>query len=166
MRMNQYVYFVLGSETVTAEDITARLGVEADEVTVRGSERTDPVRPFEHAWKIVCRTPGLDLESLISPVLGRVAPVATQIRQLVDTGDVWAMLQIVRYFNDEHGHPEEFVTRYEDGHTLEKMPGQHQMLGWALEPKTLELLVSMNATIDVDEYSWPMTMRFDYPAEG
>ncbi len=157
MRMNQYVYFSLHSETVSAEEITAHLGLGPDEVMSRGSRRADPVRPVAHAWKVVCRTPGLDLEGLIIPLLDRVAPVASRVRELVDTGTVFATLQIVRYFNDENGHAEESVTFDEDGHSWEKMPGQHQMLGWALEPETLELLVSMKATIDVDEYGWPMT---------
>lgn len=152
MRMSQYAYFVLNSDSMSAAEMASYLAVDPDEVLVRGSRQLDPVRPASHAWEIVCRTPGLDLDTLVSAVLDRVAPAAERIRELVDTNEVFATLQIVRYFNDENGHPEEIVTIDEEGHSWEKMPGQHQMLGWALEAHTLELLVSMGATIDVDEY--------------
>ncbi len=65
-----------------------------------------------------------------------------------------AHLQIVRYFNDEDGEEEFFddpITT-DDGHVLEKLPGQHQLLGWQLEREQLGLLVSMGAYIDADEY--------------
>ncbi|MBP2389072.1 DUF4279 domain-containing protein [Aeromicrobium fastidiosum] len=150
--MSQYVYFVLDSDSMSAAEMAAYLAVDPDEVLVRGSRQLDPVRPASHAWKIVCRTPGLDLDALASAVLGRVAPAAERIRQLVDTNEVFATLQVVRYFNDDDGQPEETVTIDEEGHSWEKMPGQHQMLGWSLDAETLELLVAMGATIDVDEY--------------
>jgi hypothetical protein len=157
MRMSQYVYFMLDSESMSSVEMADHLGMEPDEVRVRGSKQLHPVRPASHAWMIVCRTSGLDLDTLVATVLGRVAPAAPRVRELVDTNDVFATLQIVRYFDDENGQPEESVTVDEDGHSWEKMPGQHQMLGWALEADVLGLLVSMRATIDVDEYGWPMT---------
>ena len=113
----------------------------------------DPYAATMHQdWSIERAGQRLVVDTLVSAVLGRVAPTAERIRQLVDTNEVFATLQIVRYFNDENGQPEKTVTIDEEGHSWEKMPGQHQMLGWALEAHTLELLVSMGATIDVDEY--------------
>lgn len=93
MRMNQFVYFTLRSETMSATEITARLGVEPDEITVRGSIQSDPVRPLGHAWTLIDRTPGLDVESLVDPLLDRMAPIASKVRELVDSGDAYALLQ-------------------------------------------------------------------------
>lgn len=36
---------------------------------------------------------------------------------------------------------------------LQKLPGQHQLLGWVLEPETMRFLVAANASVDVDEYN-------------
>ncbi|MCD9196923.1 DUF4279 domain-containing protein [Aeromicrobium wangtongii] len=156
--MSQYACFALRSQSMSSVEMAAHLAVEPDEVTVRGSRQLDPVRPAGHSWKVVCRTPGLDLDTLVATVLDRVAPAAARIRELVDADVIDATLLIVRYFNDEAGQAEEKVAFDEDGHTWEKMPGQHHMLGWSLEAETLELLVSMGASIDVDEYGWPMSM--------
>ena len=72
MRLRQYVYFALKSEEVSAAEITARLGVEPDEVVVRGSRQTDRfVRPVCHIWKIVCREPNMRLSEAHSRWAGR-----------------------------------------------------------------------------------------------
>lgn len=154
MRMSQYVYFALTSKETTAAEIATHLGLEADQVMVRGSESADPPRPGRHWWQITCETPGLRLDEQIPEVLDRIAPVADRVRALVDTGNVTAHLQIVRYFNDEDGEEETFddpITTA-DGHVMEKIPGQHQLLGWGMEREQLELIVSMGAYIDADEY--------------
>ncbi|MEU1543098.1 DUF4279 domain-containing protein [Actinacidiphila glaucinigra] len=64
MPLSQYVYFALISSRTTAQEITAWLGIEPDETTVRGSRRADsPTLPVTHRWKVVCREPGLRLTS-------------------------------------------------------------------------------------------------------
>jgi len=72
---------------------------------------------------------------------------------LVNGEEVSVRLVIVRYFNDEDGEEESFeaaVTK--DGRLLEKLPGQHQLLGWYLTAQQLEFLVSINCSISADEY--------------
>ncbi|WP_329245510.1 DUF4279 domain-containing protein [Actinoallomurus sp. NBC_01490] len=59
MRVRQYVYFALHSSTLPAAEMATRLGLEPDEVSVRGSRTTTPPRPVTHVWKIVCRDRGL-----------------------------------------------------------------------------------------------------------
>lgn len=151
--MSQYVQLSLRSEDTTAAEISSQLGLEPDEVMVRGSRSADPPRPASHAWKISCRTRGLRVDDQITQVLDRIKPVAARVRALVDGGNIVAELQIVRYFNDEDGEAEDLADPIEeDGHVFEKIPGQHQMLGWALDREQLELLVAMGADIDADEY--------------
>ncbi|MFC7501058.1 DUF4279 domain-containing protein [Nocardioides sp. CPCC 206347] len=156
--MNQYAYFQLGSTTRSAAELSTEIGMEPDEVRVRGSKRAEPPIPARHSWEIVNRAPNMDVEDLVAPLLDRISPVASRIRDLTDSEEVHATLVVVRYFNDRNGVAEEQVETEQDGHQLVKMPGQHQMLGWALEPEALGLLASMNATIWFDEYSWPQTM--------
>ena len=74
--------------------------------------------------------------------------------QLAGDGDVVARLSVVRYLDDEDGQPERIDTvEMEDGTKLVKLGGQHQLLGWYLDAADLELLVSLNCSLDVDEYS-------------
>lgn len=150
--MSQYAYFSLTSDEVTAAEISAELGLEADEVRVRGSRTVDPARPACHAWLIYSRRPGLPLDDHITEVLDRIRPVAAVVRALVNGGRVEADLQIVRYFNDQDGQDDLPDPWEEDGHTYEKLPGQHHMLGWFIQREQLELLVRMGAAIDADEY--------------
>ncbi|WP_449065152.1 DUF4279 domain-containing protein [Planomonospora algeriensis] len=70
MPVNQYVYFALSSYDTSAADITAILGIEPDETTVRGSRIADPSHPVPavHRWKIVCRDPELTIDEQIAHV--------------------------------------------------------------------------------------------------
>ncbi|WP_181775315.1 DUF4279 domain-containing protein [Amycolatopsis pittospori] len=129
MKVHQYCYFALKSETVSAGEITARLGMEPDEVMVLGSRIPERRVPRMHAWKIVQR--GVDsVDDQIERVIGRLAPVRPAIRTLVDEG-VSAVLQVVRYFHHRDGG-EEF--------------------GWHLSPAVLAFLAEAAAALDVDEY--------------
>ena len=40
----------------------------------------------------------------------------------------------------------------EDGKLLERLPGQHQLLGWHLTHEQLGFLASIRCSIDADEY--------------
>jgi hypothetical protein len=60
VHVSQYACVALFSRGTPATDMTAVLGLEPDETTVRGSRRTEPRSvPFQHCWKMVCREPGL-----------------------------------------------------------------------------------------------------------
>jgi hypothetical protein len=155
LRISQYVYFALKSETVSAASITARLGVEPDSVLVRGARCSAPPVPVCHTWAVECRQPGLAVNEQAARVLARIRRVAEPIRVLTATGAVWAVLRVVRYFNDDEGegeaeHHAPVVT--DDGRILARLAGQHQLLGWHLAVEDLAFLVSIPADLDVDEY--------------
>lgn len=72
------------------------------------------------------------MEQQITQLLDRVRPVAARVRELVDSGEASAGLTLIRHFDDDRGIPE--------------------ALGWWLEPKQVELLAAMSASIQSDEY--------------
>jgi hypothetical protein len=58
-------------------------------------------------------------------------------------------LQLVRYFDDDEGEEEELSP---PNAPLQKLAGQHQLLGWHLERDSLQFLARVGAEIDADEY--------------
>lgn len=156
MLISQYAYFALKSTSMPAAEIAARLGMEPDEATTRGSRRpVDPVFPAAHCWKVVCRTPGMTVDEQIVCIVDRLFGYAPQIGSLTaeldrtDGGPGLAVLQVVRVFGHPAGEPED-LSGPTDG--LEKLPGQHQLLGWHLDRPTLEFLRLTGAELDIDEY--------------
>ncbi|WP_405526346.1 DUF4279 domain-containing protein [Streptomyces avidinii] len=146
MPVDQYVYFALSSEFTSAQEMTARLGVEPDETTVRGSRIIQPAIPVCHSWKIVCREPGLRVDEQMACVLNRLRPYTDRIVELVgqlgqepETGNV-AVLEIVRCFRDA-GEP---------GQT--DPAGKPNLFGWHLDRDVLDFLAATGAVLDVDEY--------------
>jgi len=91
---------------------------------------------------------------MIARVLARLESSRSAIRDLVTTSaDVSAWLQIVRYFNTDDGEEEEeeeVIDVTPDG--LEKLSGQHQLLGWHLDRHVLNFLSEVEAEFDADEY--------------
>lgn len=149
MLLRQYVYFALSSEHITAREMTAVLGIEPDETSVRGSRRTAPVAlPACHRWKISCREPGLRVDEQIANILGRLQPHTERIAALVarlatEVGPGAAVLQVVRYFNDSPG---------EAGEADQAIDQPPKPLSWHLDHDVLSFLSATGATIDVDEY--------------
>jgi hypothetical protein len=156
--ISQYAYFALKSTSMPASEITARLGIEPDEAVTRGSRRpADPVIPAAHCWRMVCRTPGMTVDEQISHIVDRLFVHAPRIGVLAaeldrtDGGPGSAVLQVVRVFEHPAGEPED-LSGPVDG--LEKLPGQHQLLGWHLDRRTLEFLRLTGAELDIDEYAY------------
>ncbi|MFD7879270.1 DUF4279 domain-containing protein [Streptomyces sp. NPDC059766] len=150
MPLRQYVYFALSSESITAREMTAFLGIEPDETTVRGSRRTAPVAiPVSHRWKIACRDGGLRVDEQISMVTDRLRPHARRIAQLAeqlathDPSHCPAALQIVRYFNDSDEA---------DPPQLPNSLDHPNLFGWHLDRDVLDFLAATGAVLDVDEY--------------
>lgn len=141
MRVNQYVYFAVRSGDMTGEQMTARLGVQADETVIRGSRQTEPPVPVCHVWRVVCRKPDMTVDEQIDEVIGRLEPVAGRIRELaaeldgVEAG-ASAVLQIVRYYEPSD----------------QDQPEQRDLLGWHLGTGVIEFLRRTHAELDVDEY--------------
>jgi len=157
MRVRQYVYFSLRSDYIPADEITARLGMEADEIRVKASKRVNPPLPRCHAWNVVCRDGGLTVDEQIDRVIDRLQPLTDQIAALareIDASEgesAAATLQVVRYLNDDDGEEE---SPQPDGTDLVRLPGQHQLLGWYLDRRILEFLHHTGAELDVDEYGY------------
>ncbi|GAA2561758.1 hypothetical protein GCM10010435_36980 [Winogradskya consettensis] len=140
--VKQYVYFALKSDITTPEAITAKLGFQPDRVGVRGSSQTTPPVPATHTWAVECRKPRMTVDEQVSEVLDRIRPLANGIRELVEPGEIEAVLQIVRYFEVDDGDPQ----AAEDG-------PPESLLGWHLTIADLAFLVSIDADVSVDEYS-------------
>ncbi|MDH6463706.1 hypothetical protein M2302_003901 [Micromonospora sp. A200] len=157
MIISQYAYFALSSNRVSAAEITARLGIEPDEIVVRGSRRASPVRPASHRWKITCRKPGLTVDEQINRIVDRLFGHAERIGELaveldhIDGAPGASMLQVVRVFEHPDGEEEDLTSPVEG---LQKLPGQHQLLGWHIEARVLEFLRLTRAELDVDEYGY------------
>jgi hypothetical protein len=58
-------------------------------------------------------------------------------------------LQLVRQFDDDEGEEEELSP---PDAPLQKLAGQHQLLGWHLEADSVGFLARVGAEIDCDEY--------------
>ena len=133
----------------------ARLGLEPDEVSVRGSRTPTPPRPVAHAWKIVCRERGLTVDEQVGHIMRRLRPyrdaIAALARELAarDPGRAGVVLEVVRDLDDPDGEEDELSR---PGAELQKLPGRHQLLGWSLDREVLEFLVVTGARLDVDEY--------------
>jgi hypothetical protein len=151
MRIRQYAYFALFSRLTSAEQITARLGIEPDEITVRGSRRAEPAIPVNHSWDIVCREPDLSVDEQVSRVLDRLRDHVDGIAELAqclrteDPEHGGAVLEVVRYLNDDE----------DDGSAPADHPDAPEapnLLGWHLGRDVLDFLTTTGAVLDVDEY--------------
>jgi len=153
MKISQRVYFDISSETMPAADVTARLGAEPDRLQVRGSRRTQPPVPALHSWSVQCQEREMALDAQIGTVLARIEPIHQRLLDLAASSTVALRLVIVRYFDDPDGDEERFdavVTG--DGKLLERLPGQHQLLGWSLTCEQLSFLASIRCSIWADGY--------------
>ena len=156
MFISQYVYFALSSRTMPTAEMTAILGLEPDEFTVRGSRiiSSRPV-PATHSWKIVCRERGLCVDEQAARVVQRLSPhveaIAALARQLDAEHDQGpgAVLQVVRQFNDVEGH-DHLASAPLD------LADRPSLLGWHLGRDVLDFLHTTGAVLDVDEYDFTL----------
>jgi hypothetical protein len=157
MLVNQYAYFALTSSQVPAAEITARLRIEPDEVVIRGSRQADPLVPVAHRWRIVCREPRMTVDEQITNIADRLFDHAHRIGELaaeldrIDGTQGSSVMQVVRFFEGPDGEAEELASAVEG---MVKLSGQHQLLGWHLNTRTLEFLRLTLAELDVDEYGY------------
>ncbi|MGI5200789.1 DUF4279 domain-containing protein [Spirillospora sp. CA-108201] len=156
MRISQYAYFAVKSTRMSPAEITARLGVDPDESVVRGGRDARPPRP-RHVWRVVCRRPHLTVDEQIARIVDRLFEHAERIGALVaelDRADgeiCTGTLQVVRVFEDPEGEEDDLTG---PGEGMEKLAGQHRLLGWHLDARTLEFLRLTRAELDVDEYAY------------
>lgn len=138
MKIEQRVYLSVVSESVSAAEVTAVVGLEPDRVAVRGSRDASTSygsrpSPPNHVWSISERLPGVQIDVQVTTLLDRVRPHLDGLRAVAAQPDVHVSLLMGRSFNDEDG--------------------QEDIEGWALGPDVLALLASIPAGLDVDEYT-------------
>jgi len=154
VRIKQHASFTIYSASVAADEVERLVGLQPDRVSVRGSRTASPPRPLEHAWKVLCDERGLTVEEQVDRIVARLSPYRPAIRKVVNEIDeVHAVLGVVRYFGawlaDGDGEEEDLAIG-PDG--WEKLPGQHQLLGWHLPREVMEFLLDLGAEMDFDEY--------------
>ena len=128
---------------------------------VRGSKTAEPPVPRHHSWRIDSRLPGLTVEAHLQVIVDRLNPYAEVIGTLVgeiesaeeSSPGVGGVLGVVRHFDDDEGEDEDLsVARQHGDPRLEKLPGQHQLLGWRLAPSVISFLMATRSALDIDEY--------------
>lgn len=141
LRIRQYVYLAVCSRSIPATEMVRRIGLAADQTTVRGSKvgGERPV-PRDHAWRVLNDDPGVQvgeqLECLVKrllPYREAIAGLAAELRS-VEGDTAGAALNVVRYFDDPEGEPED------------------KLLGWHLSAGVLQFAAEVGAEIDIDEY--------------
>lgn len=149
MKISQYVCFVISSREISAKDIESRIGIPGGELEEAGSRSDDPMRPSENSWHLYCRDRGIDLGDQVEVLLSQLQPSRVAIRNLVLQDGAETTLQFVRDFNDEDGEQEVLSVTHEG---LQKLSGQHQLLGWSLSMDAIDFLHDVRAVVDADEY--------------
>lgn len=152
VRISQYVYFSLSSDSVTAATITARLDIEPDRISVRGARDAVRVLPRAHRWSVYARRDNRPIDDMITEIVQRLDPVVGDIAALVRELPVHAQLQLVRKFDDPEGDEDEGTPPQLAARGIEKVDGQHHLLGWHLDRQTLDFIDTVRAELDVDEY--------------
>jgi hypothetical protein len=158
MKIRQYVTFGITSKETTAAEMTARIGIEPDRVSIKGSRIADPPIPGWHWWTIVCDQTGISVGEQISIVLNRIKSQEVEVTNLVselkgESQPGGAQLSIVRYFNDLEGEDAEWgAIEWSKGIEVAWGLRSHHLLGWNINSDDLGLLVEVGASIDVDEY--------------
>ncbi|HMJ76478.1 MAG TPA: DUF4279 domain-containing protein [Iamia sp.] len=147
MKVLQYVYLGVSSETLDPATITQRIGIGPDRVEVRASRSVDPPRPVANRWRLDA-SPGGTVDDRIDEMLARIEPCADRLAELTAAGEVAAVIEVVRHL----GHPDGDEEEARDVGSLQKLPGQHQLLGFALSTRTLTRLVDLGLSLDFDEY--------------
>jgi hypothetical protein len=161
LHIRQYVGFAVYSERMPATEMTERIGLEPDVVSIRGSRRQHPKSiPVSHMWAVECRTPNLRLDDQLDVLLRRLRPRENELRRLAEEledteGSAGAVLRFVRYLDDPD----------DPGGTADGW--QHRLLGWHLNAEVLRFLASVHAEIDADEYGqalpwWQFRLRRQY----
>jgi uncharacterized protein DUF4279 len=161
MRIRQYATFEIFSGALTHSDITGRLGVEPDAFRVQGSRIAEPPAPRHHSWGIASKAPGLAVDEHLRVIVDRLSPHSGAIGALVEEIEttelgvpgVGSVLAVVRHLDDDDGEEEQLsVIERPDGSRLEKLSGQHQLLGWRFTPDIIEFLIATRSILDIDEY--------------
>ncbi|WP_084510604.1 DUF4279 domain-containing protein [Nocardia lijiangensis] len=146
MKIRQYCYFSVKSVSLSAADVTTRLGMEPDKVLVMGSRSPERVLPRFHAWKILRRSDE-SVDDQIQHLVNRLEPVRGALVSLCADDNVSPVIQVVRHFGDPDG-----VQGAPGGTALDQAQHWPRPLGWHLSLSVLDFMVSTRTELDVDEY--------------
>jgi hypothetical protein len=153
MRVRQYAYLGIASDSLDPGKITDTIGVVPDEAKARGSRSLGPPpRPRSHLWQLRSGVPeDADLEQHFAALFPRLREHAEGIATVVADANTAGYLQVVRRFEDgdEHFDP---TTYGIEASGIERLPGQHPFLGWGLDGEQLALVMRLGISLDVDEY--------------
>jgi hypothetical protein len=144
LRIRQYVYFSAASTQLDPDAMTARFGVAPDEVSVRGSKRSEPPLPVSHRWELHADGEGR-IDDQLTALVARLRPLLHVIKQMIAEGHRCG-LQVVRELGE--GEPESHPATGD----LVVISGQHQLLGWHLDRDLIAFLAETGMELDIDEY--------------
>lgn len=154
MKVRQYVYLGLSSDTVDPGTISERLGLMPDEVKLMGSRHPGPPPlPRTHMWRLNSGT-GSDertLDEHFQSLLARLTGSASKLRELTVSGEVDAVIQIVRHFTPG---PEDRRISEPGRHRgdFERLRGQHPLVGFGIEAGLITYAAEAGIGFDFDEY--------------
>ncbi|WP_433685791.1 DUF4279 domain-containing protein [Nocardia sp. CA-119907] len=134
------------STSLSAAEMTARLGLEPDRVLVMGSRSPERVLPRFHAWQILRRSDE-SVDDQIQYLVDRLETVRAVLVSLCSDDEVSPVMQVVRHFGDPDG-----VEAAPDGIAWDQAQQRPRPLGWHLPLSVLDFLVSTRTELDVDEY--------------
>ena len=153
VRVRQYVCFAISSPSIPPDAITGLLLLEADEVKPKGSRIAGPSPvPRAHLWKLMSgRADTSSLIEHIAALMAKLEPREHEIQTLLSSSDADGWIRAVRRFgagaeDDDIVEPGRLVGG------LERLRGQHPLLGFALDHRTIELAARMHVGFDFDEY--------------
>lgn len=154
MRVRQSASFGISSLSVTPDEITSRVQLVPDETKAKGSRFAEPKPvPRFHLWRVRSGCPEtVELSDHFAALVARIEPFAPQIRAFLDSSDADGQFSIVRKF--EAGPELDTIVdvgRVGPGY-LERIRGQHPLLGFHLDQHILDLANGLGVGFDFDEY--------------
>ena len=154
MRVKQYVTFSVFSKILSPEHITEVLGLDPSRAGRRGSRQESPPIPVFNVWTVRSQ-PNRGVGAMLTEIVDLIEPLADRLAALraLDPKDASGEglgygITVVRYFNARDGVEEEIVAQGD----LVKMPGQHQLLSFSMEPELMLRLSALGCDVDFDEY--------------
>lgn len=153
MKVRQYVYLGIKSDGVDPGVISERLGLMPDDVQLRGSRHQGPPPvPRCHLWRLKSgAATDASLDDHFAALRVRLGDSASRLRNLQETEEVTAVIQVVRSFDPgpEDRHISEPGRVVGD---LERLGGQHPLVGFDLSPDLVSYAAEAGIGFDFDEY--------------
>ena len=153
MRVRQSASLDIMSETITAITLTEIIGLEADRQSVRGSrnDHPDPLPRF-HRWSLSSGLPDTaTVNDQLDGLMQRMHPRLTAIKDLLTNPEVGGGISVVRHF-EEGPETEQVAGPGRTIGSLERLAGQHPLLGFHLGDDVLAFVADLGIGLDFDEY--------------